>query len=181
MIRLALALATLAWPAAAQHNHGAHHLGHQPPSAQQPYAGLQSRTIKALSAEQAADLAAGRGMAMALAAELNGYPGPMHVLEHADALGLTPAQRARAGALRDVMSAEAQALGARILAAEGELDALFADGQADSGRLAALTAAIGAMQGRLRETHLATHIAMRDAMTEAQRRHYAVLRGYAAR
>ncbi|MGC5198650.1 hypothetical protein, partial [Aphanothece microscopica] len=93
MIRLTLALAALALaafplPAAAQHNHGAHHHGRPPQAAAQPYAGLQSRTVKSLSAEQAADLAAGRGMALALAAELNGYPGPMHVLEHAEALGL---------------------------------------------------------------------------------------------
>ena len=185
MLRPALlaAAVTLALPAAAQHNHGAHHHGHQPPAgtAAQRYAGLQSRAIKALSAEQAADLLAGHGMALALAAELNGYPGPMHVLEHAEALGLTSAQRARAEALREAMAAEARVLGARIVAAEGDLDALFAGGQADAGRLAALTASLGAMQGRLRETHLATHIAMRDAMTEAQRRHYAVLRGYVAR
>lgn len=186
MLRPALLIAALlvqALPAVAQPHAGHHHHGAQPPSiaAGQPYAGLQSRAIKALSAEQAADLLAGRGMALALAAELNGYPGPMHVLEHAEALGLTPAQRARAEALREAMATEARAVGARILAAEGELDALFAGGQADAGRLAALTASLGAMQGRLRETHLATHIAMRDAMTDAQRRYYAVLRGYAAR
>ena len=34
-----------------------------------PYAGLQARPIKALSAEQIADLKAGRGMSLALAAE----------------------------------------------------------------------------------------------------------------
>ena len=50
----------------------------------QPYVGLQSRTIKALSAEQIADLRAGRGMGFALPAELNGYPGPLHVIELAD-------------------------------------------------------------------------------------------------
>ena len=46
-----------------------------------PYAGMQARAIKALSAEQIADLKAGRGLSLALAAELNGYPGPRHVLE----------------------------------------------------------------------------------------------------
>ena len=35
-----------------------------------------------------ADLRAGRGMGLALAAELNGYPGPAHVLELADKLDL---------------------------------------------------------------------------------------------
>ena len=49
--------------------------------AQSPYAGMQTRAIKALSDQQIADLRAGRGMGMALPAELNGYPGPAHVLE----------------------------------------------------------------------------------------------------
>src|ERR1700681_1945861 len=64
-------------------------------SAQTPYAGMQARPIKALSEQQLADLGAGRGMGLALAAELNGYPGPAHVLELGDALHLTAAQRAR--------------------------------------------------------------------------------------
>ena len=49
-----------------------------------PYAGLQKREIKALSDEQIKDLKSGKGMSLALAAELNGYPGPAHVLELAD-------------------------------------------------------------------------------------------------
>src|SRR5215211_9358946 len=71
-------------PAFAQHRH--------PPAS---YAGLQQRAVKALSAEQIADLRAGRGMSLALAAGLNGYPGPAHVLEQADALALTAQQRER--------------------------------------------------------------------------------------
>ena len=61
----------------------------------QPYAGLQSRPVKALSEQQIADLRAGRGMTMALPAELNGYPGPLHVIEHAAALALSSSQIAR--------------------------------------------------------------------------------------
>jgi hypothetical protein len=38
--------------------------------AQTPYAGLQTRSIKAFSEQQVADLSAGRGMGLALAAEL---------------------------------------------------------------------------------------------------------------
>ena len=41
-------------------------------SAQTPYAGMQTRPIKALSDQQFSDLNAGRGMGLALAAELNG-------------------------------------------------------------------------------------------------------------
>jgi hypothetical protein len=61
--------------------------------AQSPYAGMQTRPIKALSKQQVVDLKAGRGMGLALAAELNSYPGPIHVLS--DKLGLTPEQKAR--------------------------------------------------------------------------------------
>ncbi len=48
--------------------------------AQTPYSGMQSRSTKALSEQQIADLNAGRGMGLALAAELNGYPGPLQPL-----------------------------------------------------------------------------------------------------
>lgn len=57
--------------------------------AETPYAGMQSRPIKALSDQQLSDLRAGRGMGLALAAELNGYPRPSHVLELANQLGLS--------------------------------------------------------------------------------------------
>ena len=42
---------------------------------QKPYAGLEQRPVKALSEQQIADLRTGRGMSLALAAELNGYTG----------------------------------------------------------------------------------------------------------
>ena len=42
-----------------------------------PYAGQQTRAIKALSDDDIAALRAGEGMGMAKAAELNGYPGPV--------------------------------------------------------------------------------------------------------
>jgi hypothetical protein len=76
-----------------------------------PYAGLQTRSIKALSAEQIADLKAGRGMSLALAAELNGYPGPRHVLELGGQLGLTDRQRGDVQRLFDQMTAEVVPIG----------------------------------------------------------------------
>ena len=73
----ALAIVALTGPALAQHQNQHH---------QTPYAGLQQRPVKALSDQQLADLRAGRGMGLALAGELNGYPGPLHVIELADQL-----------------------------------------------------------------------------------------------
>jgi hypothetical protein len=91
-----------------------------------PYAGMQARPIKALSAEQIADLRAGRGMSLALAAELNGYPGPRHVLELGEQLGLTDQQRAAVQRLFDNMTAEVLRLGQELISQEAELDRLFA-------------------------------------------------------
>ena len=74
------------------HRHAAPHGGAAAP---QPYAGMEGREIKALSPQEVADLRAGRGMGLALPAELNRYPGPMHVLELAEPLRLSPRQRRR--------------------------------------------------------------------------------------
>src|SRR5438445_12498218 len=85
-------------------------------NAQSPYAGMQTRPIKALSEQQIADLKAARGMGLALAAELNGYPGPKHLLELADHLGLTDEQRAKIRQLFESMQSETIAIGDALIA-----------------------------------------------------------------
>lgn len=57
---------------------------HHPRHGHSPYSGTEARPVKALNEQQVADLRAGRGMGLALAAELTGYPGPSHVLELGD-------------------------------------------------------------------------------------------------
>ncbi len=146
--------------------------------AQGPYAGLQGRQIKALSAEQVEDLRAGRGMGLALAAELNGWPGPIHVLELADRLGLDAVQRAAVQAQHAAMRQEAIAAGAEVIAAEAALDALFASGSPTAETIAAATEAAGRAQAALRAVHLRWHLATRATLTPAQRSRYAELRGY---
>jgi hypothetical protein len=84
----------------------------------QPYAGLEARPIKALSDEQIADLHAGRGMGMALPAELNGCPGPVHVLELAESIQLSDVQRTKVQELFDAMQAEAVPLGEKLISQE---------------------------------------------------------------
>ena len=110
--------------------------------AQTPYAGMQTRPIKALSEQQVADLGAGRGMGLALAAELNGYPGPSHVLELADKLDLTADQRASVQRLFDSMKMEAVPLGSKLIEQEAELDRQFADRIVTPESLKASTAAV---------------------------------------
>src|SRR6186997_472252 len=97
-----------------------------PPSfAQAPYAGQQARPVKALSEQQVADLKAGRGMGLALPAELNGYPGPSHLLELADKLDLSASQRGQIKQLFDSMKAEAVPVGEKLIAQETMLDQQF--------------------------------------------------------
>jgi Spy/CpxP family protein refolding chaperone len=146
----------------------------------QPYAGMQTRPLKALSEDQLADLREGRGMGLALAGELNGYPGPKHVLELAKELNLTDAQRTRTQQLFDEMKAEAVPLGQQLIAAETDLDRQFSGRTITRASLTAATAAIGATQGELRATHLKYHLAMMDLLTPAQIARYNELRGYGA-
>jgi len=147
-------------------------------NAQTPYAGMQTRPIKALSEQQVADLNAGRGMGLALAAELNGYPGPFHVLELADKLNLSTDQRAGIQRLFDSMKAEAVPLGAKLIEQEADLDKQFASRTVTPDSLKASTAAVAATQGVLRETHLKYHLSTVALLSSGQMQRYAELRGY---
>lgn len=177
MNRLAVVLAATAASAAlAQHSH--HH--HSPGGAPSPYAGQQHREIKSLSADEVRDLQAGAGMGFAKAAELNRYPGPMHVLEHGRALGLSDAQSDRIAALLTRHKERARALGERVVALERELDQAFASGKADAASVDRLTGAVGEATAKLRAEHLKTHLETTALLTPAQVARYSELRGYAA-
>jgi Spy/CpxP family protein refolding chaperone len=143
-----------------------------------PYAGQQARAIKALSADDVAALLKGEGMGMAKAAELNGYPGPAHVLTLAKELALTESQLQQVTAIYDRMSAAAKPLGVELIERERVLDQLFATAEITPDRLVAETAAIGELEGRLRSVHLAAHLETRALLNPDQIALYQRLRGY---
>ena len=143
-----------------------------------PYTGEQSRPIKALSADETAALLAGKGMGLAKAAELNGYPGPAHVLELATELQLSDAQKAQTQALFASMQTKAVSLGRALVEEERGLDRLFAEKAATPESLAAALARIGALQARVRGAHLEAHLAPVRILTPEQTAKYAELRGY---
>lgn len=145
----------------------------------QPYAGPEQRPIKALATERVADLLAGRGASYALAAELNSYPGPRHVLDLAAGLGLTPEQKRAAEEAYATMEAEAKQLGQQLVEREAALDRAFAGGAATAGEVARLAGEAAATEGQLRAVHLRAHLAMKDALTPEQVARYDRLRGYA--
>ena len=142
------------------------------------YSGQQDRAIKALSEQEVAGYRTGAGMGLAKAAELNGYPGPMHSLESAKELGLTSAQQEELGELMRAHKEEARHLGAEVIRLEGELDALFAKHAATPQAVDAKLAQIASTQASLRASHLKAHLATTALLTPEQIDRYKHARGY---
>lgn len=148
---------------------------HQPGST---YVGEESREIKALSAQEQRAWAEGQGVGLAKAAELNGYPGPMHVLEHAQQLALSTSQQEEARVLMDGHKRHVRALGAELVETERQLDQLFRSQRATAAAVTALTHQIGSLQARIRASHLITHLEQAAMLRPEQIVAYDRLRGY---
>ena len=140
-----------------QHGHG-HDGGHQ--------------AAEACSAEFDKVVGEGRGFGLAFAADQNGYPGPLHVLELKDRLKLTADQEAKAQALLHAMFVESKPKSARLLEAEAKLRRLFADRAADDAAVRAAVAEVERARSEVRLVHLLTHLKTRELLTEDQRRIY---------
>jgi Spy/CpxP family protein refolding chaperone len=167
--------------AMAQHSgHSGHNAMTQPATAQQAssYAGQQERAIKSLSAQDTQDWLDGKGMSLAKAAELNGYPGPMHTLELAAPLQLSDAQRDASKKLMMTHKDEVRRLGADLVQAERDLDQAFVKRSIDQASLKAMTQRIGELQAAIRESHLSTHLLQTAILTSKQVAQYITLRGY---
>ncbi|MGB0750036.1 MAG: Spy/CpxP family protein refolding chaperone [Magnetospiraceae bacterium] len=143
-----------------------------------PYAGEQNRGIKTLSAQDVDDLTNGRGWGLAKAAELNGVPGPAHLLELSGDIPLTPEQVDQISALFDEMQANAIPLGERLVTLERQLNQAFATGKADEQQLKAMLDRIATTRSALRFVHLSAHLRTPEILTPAQIARYNQLRGY---
>lgn len=137
---------------------------------------LPVSSIKALSAEEISQLERGGGHGRA--AELNHYPGPGHVLDLADELGLEPEQVARLSAIEARMRTETTPLGARILEQQRQLEASFAQATAEPERIRTLRQAMAETEARLRASHLTAHLDTRAVLSDAQLGRYEFLQGY---
>ena len=142
------------------------------------YVDLLDTEIRGLSPEQIETYRTGGGGGMALPAELNGYPGPRHVLDLAEDLELTEDQQTQIQALYDEMLPEAIDLGNQILVAEAELELAFRKRNIDEAFLENQLLIIGELQAQLRFVHLRTHLATIDILTQHQVVVYNSLRGY---
>ena len=144
-----------------------------------PYAGQPASPVRGLSAQEVADLLAGRGAGYARTAELNSYPGPRHVLDFGPKLELTVAQRAGTERVFGRMQREAQRLGAEIVAREGALSDAFAARTISPAQLEARVDSLAILYGRLRAAHLRAHLETTGLLRPDQVRAYDRLRGYA--
>jgi hypothetical protein len=158
-------------PAAAQHGHHQH---------QSKYAGQEKRNIKSLSPDDLAELRRGGGWGLAKAAELNGVPGPAHLLEMKDKIGLSAEQVAKIEALFKDMQKNAIAAGARLIDLERKLEGEFRAGTVTDASLQSALAAIGKARTELRYIHLSTHLKTPAIVSKKQIALYNKLRGYAS-
>jgi Spy/CpxP family protein refolding chaperone len=174
LVGVALVLAaTVAFAQTTPHGSGKHSKG-----VAQPYAGQQTRGVAMLSDEDVQAFLDGRGMGLARSAELNGHPGPMHVLELDEQLKLTAEQRYLVKAAFDRMMVKARELGEAYVKAEQAVDAAFKSGTADSTAVAIRVAEANRLLGEVRLAHLNAHIETTPLLTPEQRARYAALRGY---
>lgn len=143
-----------------------------------PYNDLFNTEIRGISPETIDAYRTGAGNGIALPAELNGYPGPRHVLALAEELELTDEQYDQVQSLYDEMLPQAIALGEQILVEEAAIEIAFRDNIMDEAFLEEQLAEIGALQAELRFVHLSTHIATTGILTLEQIAQYNELRGY---
>lgn len=145
---------------------------------QSPYAGQEKRAIKALSDEEIKNYLEGNGMGFAKAAELNGFPGPKHILENESKLDLSSEQKRAVQESFEKMKARAIDLGKRIVENEKELDRLFGQSEITGDVVQAKTREIAGLQGDLRNAHLQAHLEMKKILSPRQVEKYKRLRGY---
>ncbi len=145
------------------------------------YSGMESRAIKALSEKNIAAYEGGEGMGLAMAAELNRYPGPKHVLELGGELELTETQLMSTQEQFEQMKSSAVELGRQIVELERQLDQEFNSRAITSDGMTELVGKIGQLQGQLRAVHLQAHLQMVEILTPDQVARYDSLRGYGAR
>lgn len=146
-----------------------------------PYAGQENREIRTLSEEDIRQLQNGEGWGLAKAAELNGLPGPAHLLEMANAgvIQFTAEQLDRIRALHGDMKAQAIPLGLSLINQERELNLRFASGDLNEDELRRLLHEIAETTAELRYVHLSTHLKTQPILNPHQIHTYNSIRGYA--
>ncbi len=142
------------------------------------YAGQEKRIIKSLSPDDIAELKRGGGWGLAKTAELNGVPGPAHLLEMKDKVPLTGEQVAKIEQIFNQMKAQAIQQGEQLIVLEKALEQEFQSASVTPDSLRASLEKIAKVRMELRFTHLATHLRTPEILSAEQIAKYNELRGY---
>jgi hypothetical protein len=148
------------------------------PEYKSKYIGQEKRGIKSLSKEDIKELKAGAGWGMAKAAELNGLPGPKHILEMSKEIELTAEQEEMVITVYNDMNKKAIRLGNKLIEYEEELNNRFVERNIDEKILDDLLEKISETYKLLRFVHLSAHLKTPTILTESQIKKYNKLRGY---
>jgi Spy/CpxP family protein refolding chaperone len=142
------------------------------------YIGQEKRLIKSLSEDDIQQLKHGKGWGLAKAAELNGMPGPSHILQMKEKISLTKEQEAKVRALFEDMKSKAIPLGNKLIHLEKTLNDSFANRTITNELLNQQLDSISKALRELRYVHLVTHLMTPNILTPHQIEEYNRLRGY---
>tara|TARA_B100001105_G_C22216982_1_gene367934 strand:- start:62 stop:595 length:534 start_codon:yes stop_codon:yes gene_type:complete len=142
------------------------------------YVGEENRKIKSLSPDDVEELKKGGGWGLAKAAELNGLPGPAHILEMEDKINLTDKQKKKIQKIYNEMKGEAIALGKQLIRLEMGLNRGFSNRNINQELLENYVREIEKVRAKLRIVHLSTHLQTPNILTNKQIILYNKLRGY---
>ena len=147
---------------------------------QSSYVGQENREIKSLSSDDISELLSGAGWGLAKPAELNGVPGPKHVLEMSERIDLTKAQTEAISNIFDNMLSEAIVLGTEYVDAERVLGQMFKSRKVNYQTLQSQLTKIASIRSKLRFVHLSKHLDTLEVLSEGQIKLYNELRGYSS-
>lgn len=142
------------------------------------YKGQENRAIKSLSSRDIEELQQGGGWGFAKAAELNGIPGPSHLLQMKEKIGLSDQQIKEISILYNDMKSKAMPLGIKLIDRERMLEAHFSAGTITDALLRSILSDIAKIRKELRYTHLAAHLKTPQILDKEQIAKYNSLRGY---
>ena len=146
-----------------------------------PYVKQTKNKIKSLTNQDLEGLRKGHGTpfgGMAKAAELNGLPGPRHVLDLKGELQLTPGQVNKIQNVYNEMHNQAMKIGETLVAKEAFLDAQLQLGGVDAKNLKKMVDESAQIYSKLRYTHLVAHLQTTEVLSKKQVAQYNELRGY---
>ena len=142
------------------------------------YVGEEKREIKSLSESDIEELENGKGWGFAKAAELNGVPGPIHLLEMKKEIRLSSEQIQKIEDIYQKMKKQAIPLGLELIELERRLNNHFANRTITDNLLHKLLGEIVQVRKKLRYAHLSAHLKTPDILTFEQITLYNELRGY---